>query len=115
MTFGKQSNQTLSTRLVGERIESGINSITRWLVGCSRKHRPERPIPGARFNANQLYLDRYRRPAYLEAVDELKAPRRSNLTRNLEALNQGPLRADVVTAGDGVWNRLRGITPKYNR
>ena len=37
------------------------------------KHQMERPIPGTRFDANQLYLDRYWHPAYFEAVDELKA------------------------------------------
>jgi hypothetical protein len=35
--------------------------------------------------------------------------------QNLSALEKGPLSTDVVTACDGVWNRLRGITPNYNR
>jgi aryl-alcohol dehydrogenase-like predicted oxidoreductase len=109
------------------------------------KHQMERPIPGTRFDANQLYLDRYWHPAYFEAVDELKgiaesggrtvvdmalnwvlhhtaadcaiigASTEAQLAQNLEALAQGPLPAEMVTACDGVWNRLRGITPKYNR
>jgi aryl-alcohol dehydrogenase-like predicted oxidoreductase len=109
------------------------------------KHQMERPIPGTRFDANQLYLDRYWHPAYFEAVDELQGIARSGgrtivdmalnwalhhtaadcaiigasneaqLTQNLEALAKGPLPAEIVTACDGVWNRLRGITPKYNR
>jgi len=109
------------------------------------KHQPERPIPGTRFDANQLYLDRYWHPAYFAAVDELKAiaaaagrtlvdmalnwvlhhtptdcaiigaSTEEQLAQNLAALEQGPLPADVVTACDGVWNRLRGVTPKYNR
>jgi aryl-alcohol dehydrogenase-like predicted oxidoreductase len=109
------------------------------------KHQPERPIPGTRFDANQLYLDRYWHPAYFAAVDELKAiaggagrtlvdlalnwvlhhtptdcaiigaSSMEQLAGNLEALERGPLPADVVTACDGVWNRLRGVTPKYNR
>jgi 1-deoxyxylulose-5-phosphate synthase len=109
------------------------------------KHHAERPIPGTRFDANQLYLDRYWHPAYFEAVDELKAiaaaggrtivdmalnwvlhhtaadcaiigaSTEAQLAQNLEAMERGPLPADVVTACDGVWNRLRGITPKYNR
>jgi aryl-alcohol dehydrogenase-like predicted oxidoreductase len=109
------------------------------------KHRKERPIPGTRFDANQLYLDRYWHPAYFEAVDELKsiaaaggrtmvdmalnwvlhhtaadcaiigASTEDQLAQNLAALEKGPLSADVVTACDGVWNRLRGITPNYNR
>jgi 1-deoxyxylulose-5-phosphate synthase len=109
------------------------------------KHHIERPLPGTRFDANQLYLDRYWHPAYFEAVDELKgiaaaggrsivdmalnwvlhhtaadcaiigASTEEQLTQNLEALSKGPLPADMVTACDGVWNQLRGITPKYNR
>jgi 1-deoxyxylulose-5-phosphate synthase len=109
------------------------------------KHHIERPLPGTRFDANRLYLDRYWHPAYFEAVDELKgiataggrsivdmalnwvlhhtaadcaiigASTEEQLTQNLEALSKGPLPADMVTACDGVWNQLRGITPKYNR
>ena len=109
------------------------------------KHQPERPIPGTRCDANQLYLDRYWHPAYFAAVDELKAiaagagrtlvdmalnwvlhhtptdcaiigaSNAGQLTENLDALGKGPLPAEVVTACDGVWNRLRGVTPKYNR
>ena len=109
------------------------------------KHRHERPIPGTRFDANQLYLDRYWHPAYFDAVDQLKAiaegagrsmidlslnwilhhtpadciilgaSSAEQLGQNLEAFGKGPLPADVVAACDGVWNNLRGITPKYNR
>jgi aryl-alcohol dehydrogenase-like predicted oxidoreductase len=109
------------------------------------KHQPERPIPGTRFDAKQLNLDRYWHPAYFAAVDELKAiaagagrtlvdmalnwvlhhtptdcaiigaSNAGQLTENLDALGKGPLPAEVVTACDGVWNRLRGVTPKYNR
>jgi 1-deoxyxylulose-5-phosphate synthase len=109
------------------------------------KHQIERPLAGGRFDSNQLYLDRYWRPAFFEAVDELKAiaaaagrsivdmalnwvlhhtptdcaiigaSREEQLRENIEALEKGPLTADVLTACDGVWNRLRGITPNYNR
>jgi aryl-alcohol dehydrogenase-like predicted oxidoreductase len=109
------------------------------------KHQPERPIPGTRFDANQMYLDRYWHPAYFEAVDEFKAiaarAGRSlldlalnwvlhhtptdciivgastveQLTQNVEAMHKGALPEDAVRACDTVWNRLRGITPKYNR
>ena len=109
------------------------------------KHRQERPIPGSRFDANQLYLDRYWHPAYFDAVDALRAIAENaartpvdlslnwvlhhtpadcvimgastmeQLEQNLEAWGKGPLPADVVAACDGVWNNLRGITPKYNR
>jgi len=43
------------------------------------------------------------------------ASREQQLSENLNALAKGPLPADVVTACDGVWNRLRGVTPNYNR
>jgi len=109
------------------------------------KHHAERPIPGTRFDANQLYLDRYWHPAYFDAVDELKgiaaaggrsivdmalnwvlhhtaadcaiigASTEDQLAQNLAAMEKGPLPGEVVTACDGVWNRLRGITPNYNR
>jgi aryl-alcohol dehydrogenase-like predicted oxidoreductase len=109
------------------------------------KHQPERPIPGTRFDANQLYLDRYWHPAYFAAVDELKAiaagadrsmvdlalnwllhhtptdgiiigaSTAAQLAQNLEACGRGPLPEDMVKACDGVWSRLRGVTPRYNR
>ena len=109
------------------------------------KHQIERPIPGTRFDANQQYLDRYWHPAYFEAVDELKAIAAragrgmvdlalnwllhhtptdcaligasgvEQLAQNVAAMENGPLPPDVVDACDGVWNRLRGVTPKYNR
>ncbi|MEI9974297.1 MAG: aldo/keto reductase [Ignavibacteriota bacterium] len=109
------------------------------------KHQIERPLPGTRFDANQLYLDRYWHPAYFEAVDELKAiaaaagrdivdlalnwvlhhtaadcaiigaSTEAQLAQNVEALGKGPLPDDAVKVCDGVWNRLRGVTPKYNR
>jgi aryl-alcohol dehydrogenase-like predicted oxidoreductase len=109
------------------------------------KHDIERPIPGTRFDSNPLYLDRYWHPAYFEAVEELKAiaaaggrtlvdlalnwvlhhtvadcaiigaSTEAQFAENREALQKGPLPADMVAACDGVWNRLRGITPRYNR
>jgi aryl-alcohol dehydrogenase-like predicted oxidoreductase len=109
------------------------------------KHQPERPLPGTRFDANQLYLDRYWHPAYFEAVDQLKAiaqqagrslvdlslnwvlhhtptdciivgaSTQEQLAQNVDAMGKGPLPRDAVEACDVVWNRLRGITPKYNR
>lgn len=109
------------------------------------KHQAQRPLPGTRFDNNQLYLDRYWHPAYFEAVEELRAIAEKGgrslvelslnwlqhhtaadciilgassvqqLEQNLDAFGRGPLPQDVVAACDGVWNRLRGITPKYNR
>jgi 1-deoxyxylulose-5-phosphate synthase len=109
------------------------------------KQQIERPIPGTRFDNNQLYLDRYWHPAYFAAVDELRAiaekagrnlvdlslswllhhtaadcvilgaSRMDQLEQNLAALDAGPLADDIVKACDAVWRNLRGITPKYNR
>ena len=111
----------------------------------SGKHQPERPIPGTRFDNNQLYLDRYWHPAYFDAVDRLRAiaeeagrslvdlslswllhhtasdciilgaSKMAQLEQNLAAWESGPLPADVLAACDAVWAGLRGITPKYNR
>ncbi len=39
----------------------------------------------------------------------------AQLAQNVEALGKGPLPDDAVKVCDGVWNRLRGVTPKYNR
>ena len=103
------------------------------------------PLPGTRFDGNQMYLDRYWHPAQFAAVDELKqiaaaagrsmislslswllhhtpitgiilgASRQSQLDANVAAANEGPLSADTLAAIDRVWAQLRGITPQYNR
>jgi aryl-alcohol dehydrogenase-like predicted oxidoreductase len=109
------------------------------------KHKREAPLPGSRFDNNQMYLDRYWHPAYFEAVEELRglaeragrsmvslalnwllhhsaadciilgASRIEQLDENLRALDDGPLTGDALGGCDGVWNRLRGVTPRYNR
>jgi len=103
------------------------------------------PLPGTRFDSNQMYLDRYWHPAYFDAVDELAgiareagrsmislalswllhhtqtdcvilgASRVEQLEQNLAACEDGALSEDTVKACDAVWAGLRGITPKYNR
>jgi aryl-alcohol dehydrogenase-like predicted oxidoreductase len=105
----------------------------------------ERPEAGTRFDANQLYLDRYWHPAYFDAVEEIRriaeragrslidlslnwllfhtatdcvivgASKLEQLQQNLEVFGRAALPADVVQALDGVWAKLRGITPNYNR
>jgi aryl-alcohol dehydrogenase-like predicted oxidoreductase len=105
----------------------------------------DRPLAGTRFDNNQMYLDRYWHPAYLDAVDELVvvaqkaersmidvslnwllhhtttdsvilgASRIEQLEQNLDVFERGPLAEETVTELDGVWRRLRGVTPKYNR
>jgi aryl-alcohol dehydrogenase-like predicted oxidoreductase len=103
------------------------------------------PISGTRFDSNQMYLDRYWHPAYFEAVDELKkvadaagrslvslalnwllhhtatdcvilgASRLEQLKQNMTAISEGALTADTLAACDRVWQKLRGVTPQYNR
>ena len=109
------------------------------------KHHREAPAAGTRFDASRLYLDRYWHPAYFDAVEELRklaeragrslvslslnwvlhhsaadcailgSSRLEQLDENLKALADGPLPPDVVEGCDLVWNKLRGVTPKYNR
>jgi len=109
------------------------------------KHRREAPLPGTRFDKNQMYLDRYWHQADFDAVDQLQqiaaaagrsllslalnwlyhhtvadgiilgASKIEHLEQDLNVLNDGPLSADTVQACDKVWTALRGPTPKYNR
>jgi aryl-alcohol dehydrogenase-like predicted oxidoreductase len=109
------------------------------------KQQRERPLPGTRFDKVPMYIDRYWHPAYFDAVDELRgiaekagrsmidlslnwllhhtptdcvilgASTPTQLQQNLDAFGRGPLPEDTVTACDAVWQKLRGITPKYNR
>jgi 1-deoxyxylulose-5-phosphate synthase len=105
----------------------------------------ERPLPGTRFENNQLYRERYWHPAYFEAVETLRAAaegagrslidvalnwlvchtpadcvilgasKPEQLRQNLDALACGALPPEVLDVCDSVWNRLRGVTPQYNR
>jgi aryl-alcohol dehydrogenase (NADP+) len=109
------------------------------------KQQVDRPLPGSRFDNNQMYLDRYWHPAFFEAVQELSrsaracgrsmvsvalnwlqhhtsidcmilgASRLDQLEQNLAVLQEGPLPDEVTTTCDRVWEKLRGVTPKYNR
>jgi aflatoxin B1 aldehyde reductase len=45
----------------------------------------------------------------------LGASKLEQLDQNLAAAEQGPLDAETLAALDKVWERLRGVTPKYNR
>lgn len=103
------------------------------------------PLPGTRFDNNQMYLDRYWHPAFFDAVAELRvvaanagrslislafnwllhhtdtaciilgSSRLDQLEQNLAACSEGPLTTDVVEQCDAVWAKLRGVTPRYNR
>ncbi len=109
------------------------------------KQQREAPLPGTRFDNNQMYLDRYWHPAFFDAVEELRAvaasagrslislsfnwllhhtetasvilgsSRLEQLEQNLKACREGPLAPEVVAQCDAVWSKLRGVTPKYNR
>ena len=109
------------------------------------KHQRERPITGTRFDGNPMYLDRYWHPAYFDAVDELQAVAREadrsmvslsinwlltqkavdgvilgasslpQLEENFKVVEEGPLSQETMTACDAAWQKLRGVTPKYNR
>ena len=109
------------------------------------KQRPGAPLPGTRFDGNRMYLDRFWHDEYFHAVAEVETiAREANLTpvqlalgwlraqegadciivgasriehleENLAAFDAPPLDADVLAACDGVWERLRGPTPAYNR
>jgi aryl-alcohol dehydrogenase (NADP+) len=109
------------------------------------KQQVDRPLPGSRFDNNQMYLDRYWHPAFFEAVHELSrsatacgrslvsvalnwlqhhtpidcmilgASRLDQLEQNLAVLQEGPLPDEVTNTCDRVWEKLRGVTPKYNR
>jgi len=103
------------------------------------------PIAGTRFEGNKLYLDRYWHDDYFAAVEDLAriaraagktlvelafqwllsqaqvdsiilgASRIEQLEENLKACQGGNLDESLLARCDEVWNRLRGITPKYNR
>jgi aryl-alcohol dehydrogenase-like predicted oxidoreductase len=109
-----------------------------------KQHR-DRPIAGTRFDNNQMYLDRFWHPAYFDAVDEVRkiaektgrsmidlsfnwllyhtptdavllgASKLEQFEQNLDVFGRQPLDAETVAALDGVWQSLRGVTPKYNR
>jgi len=111
----------------------------------SGKHQRQAPLPGTRFDKNQLYLDRYWHDADFDAVDALKeiaatagrslvslalnwiyhhtpadgiivgASRTEQLQENLNALKDGPLDEETLRACDQVWVKLRGPAPNYNR
>jgi aryl-alcohol dehydrogenase-like predicted oxidoreductase len=109
------------------------------------KHSSAEPIEGSRFDNNKMYLDRYWHQddfSAVEAVREISkqsgrsmvslalcwllhhtriecvilgASKVEQLDQNIKAAEEGPLDAKTLEALDQVWQRLRGVTPKYNR
>lgn len=110
-----------------------------------KQSREKGPIEGTRFDKNTLYVGRYWHDDYFAAVEELRsvareagktlvelalqwllsqdqvdsvilgASRPEQLSENLKACEGGKLDAAVLGRCDGIWMRLRGVTPKYNR
>ena len=109
------------------------------------KQPQEQPLPGTRFDGNQQYLERYWHQQSFTAVADLKrialharrtmigmslcwllhhtqatgiilgASTKEQLAANLKEAELGPLKAETVAQCNVVWERLRGVTPKYNR
>jgi 1-deoxyxylulose-5-phosphate synthase len=109
------------------------------------KQKRDAPLPGTRFDGNQMYLGRYWNEQDFDAVaallDIARAAGRSpvslalnwllhhtatdcvilgaskleQLEENLKAMEDGPLSADTVSACDQVWSKIRGVSPQYNR
>jgi len=103
------------------------------------------PLPGTRFDGNQMYLNRYWNAGYFEAVESLReiaqradkslpelalawvvhqpatnsvilgASKIEHLEANLRAVEGPPLDQSVVDECDKVWEKLKGSTPNYNR
>ncbi len=103
------------------------------------------PIPGTRFDGNQMYLNRFWHASYFRAVDALKdiaaglgvsmtelalrwvcnrpgvqsviigASKQAHLEQNIDASQRDPLPDEALAACDRIWTELRGPTPLYNR
>lgn len=110
-----------------------------------KQSREKGPIEGTRFDKNTLYVGRYWHDDYFGAVEELRsvareagktlvelalqwllsqdqvdsvilgASRPEQLAENLKACEGGKVDVAVLGRCDGIWMRLRGVTPKYNR
>ena len=109
------------------------------------KHQPDRLPAGTRFERMPAYKDRYWNSCTFEAVDQLSqiareygkslvelayswlitqtgvtsvivgASQLTQLHQNVKAAESGSLPPDALAACDKVWNRLRGVSPVYNR
>jgi 1-deoxyxylulose-5-phosphate synthase len=106
---------------------------------------PDSPHEGTRFDNNRMYQDRYWHAQYFDVVSELAsiaqragmslvalafrwlltqpivdgvllgATSLGHLEENLKACEGPPLNAEILEQCGAVWQKLRGITPKYNR
>ena len=110
-----------------------------------KQKRGQTPLPGTRFDGNEMYLGRYWHDQYFDAVDELGriaqeaglslvqlairwltqrkgadciilgASKLEQLEENLRAFESPALEASQLEACDRAWQHLRGPTPIYNR
>ncbi len=113
------------------------------LTGKHSRENP--PTSGTRFDGNKMYQDRYWHPSYFDAVQEvaaiaaragmpvttlafrwllsqpavdcvlLGASRIEQLEENLKACAGPALENGVLQECHRVWEKLRGVTPIYNR
>ena len=109
------------------------------------KQQRQAPLPGTRFDGNQQYLDRYWHQQYFDALNDLQAiaeragtsmvavalgwlmhhtsatgiilgaSSKQQLVANLSAARMGAFDAETVMDLDAVWEKLRGVAPRYNR
>ncbi|MEO8027419.1 MAG: aldo/keto reductase [Bryobacteraceae bacterium] len=109
------------------------------------KQQKAAPIQGTRFDRNQLYLKRYWHDPMFDAVEELKAiaekagrsmvslalnwvlhhtpatgviigaSKKEQLAENLKVAGDGKLDDETIAGCDAVWERIRGVTPRWCR
>ncbi len=109
------------------------------------KHNSEKPLEGTRFDGNEMYLGRYWKQQYFQAVERLRelserhdrnlleiafrwlldqetvtsvilgVSRMEHLEANLKAAASEPLSEELRKDCDAVWQGLRGPVPQYNR
>jgi 1-deoxyxylulose-5-phosphate synthase len=119
------------------------NPLARGLLTGSQNR--EVYLSGAAPHQSEWSVDRYRHPAFFDAVDELRgiaeqadrslidlaynwllhhtptdcvivgAANADQFEQNLDVLDHGPLPHEAVTGCDAVWQKLRGTIPRYNR
>jgi 1-deoxyxylulose-5-phosphate synthase len=110
-----------------------------------KHRRDAAPAAGTRFDGNRLYQERYWHPAYFDAQQEageiaaragistvalafrwllaqaavdcvlLGASSLDQLETNLIACGGPVLETEVLKECDAIWEKLRSVTPKYNR
>jgi aryl-alcohol dehydrogenase-like predicted oxidoreductase len=81
------------------------------------KQQRERPLPGTRFDANQMYLDRYWHPAYFDAVEQVAGIAErggSQYDRSLDQLATAPHR-DRLRDSRRIENRATRAESRFIR